>query len=105
MQEFLDMYTLASPFLGTDELKNGFPSPKSFRGFRETGPRWFFHFMPMQSSTRAKLRRARVQCSSGDSFHFLYSMHVSNSNFFGGEILTFLSFHFYGVTVLTWHDV
>lgn len=42
MQEVLDRYTLASPFLGTDELKNGFPSPKSFRGFRETGPQMVF---------------------------------------------------------------
>ena len=37
-QFFSGIYT--SPFLDTDETKNGcFTGPKSFRDFRETGPR------------------------------------------------------------------
>jgi len=37
IQEVSDVCTFL--FLDTDESKNGFTGPKSFQGFRETGPR------------------------------------------------------------------
>ena len=38
VQEISGRRIYTSPFLDTDELKNDFNCPKSFRGFRETGP-------------------------------------------------------------------
>ena len=37
VQEVSGLYT--SPFLDTDELTAGLTGPKTFRGFRQTGPR------------------------------------------------------------------
>ena len=47
LQEVSGVYT--SPLLQSDELKNGFTRPKSFRGFRETGPRCINKHAPMKS--------------------------------------------------------
>lgn len=46
MQEFLDMYTLASPFLGTDELKMAFQVRKVSGAFAKQAPDGFFISCP-----------------------------------------------------------